>query len=83
MGIRPALAAIGALALSACVSSDYGYVYCYGAGGPVGYRVSPSEPAPACATQTAQAVSFSGPHERGYRGPYSSGPYAFAPTPAP
>ena len=75
MGMRPALLAMGALALSGCASSQYGYGYCYDPyRGPVGYYYGPLEPKPACTTQTAQAGYFV-THDGGYRGPYVSGPY--------
>jgi hypothetical protein len=86
MGFRrtlPLLALI-AQALSACASSDYGYGYCYGPGGPVGYYYGPLEPKPACARQEAQATYYLGPYEAGgRRGEYYVGPYpAAAPSPA-
>ena len=82
MLIRPVLFALGALALSGCASSDYGYAYCYDPyGGPVGYHYGPFEPRPACARQTAQAAGYVA-HEAGYRGPYVSGPYPATPAEA-
>ncbi|WP_293678699.1 hypothetical protein [uncultured Phenylobacterium sp.] len=74
MDARLILLALSALALTGCASSDYGYAYCYGPGGPQGYYYGPFEPKPACSTQTAQAADFV-THEAGYRGPYVSGPY--------
>lgn len=76
MAMKAILAAVaGALALGGCVSSDYGYAYCYDPyGGPVGYHYGPFEPKQACATQARQAAAFV-THEGGYRGPYVSGPY--------
>jgi hypothetical protein len=85
MGVRPILPllALGALGLSACASADYGYGYCYGPGGPVGYYYGPLEPKPSCARQAAGAVYYGGPYEAaGRRGEYYSGPYSDAPPPA-
>ena len=84
MGIRAVLFVAGALALSGCASSGYGYAYCYDAyRGPVGYYTGPFEPKPACATTAATQAAYSGPHENGYRGPYVSGPYPAAPAATP
>lgn len=84
MGIRPVLLAMGALALSGCASSDYGYGYCYDAyQGPLGYYYGPFEPRPACATTAALPAYYLGLHEAGYRGPYVSGPYASDPEATP
>ncbi len=79
MAARSILLSALALALCGCASSQYGYAYCYDPyRGPVGYYTGPFDPKPACARSAeaaAQAASFSGPHENGYRGPYVSGPY--------
>ena len=81
--MKPILFALAAaLALSGCVSTDYGYAYCYDAyRGPVGYYYGPFEPKPACATTAAAQAAFV-THENGYRGPYVSGPYPGPVAPA-
>jgi hypothetical protein len=79
MAIRSVLFAAGALALSGCASTEYGYAYCYDAyRGPVGYHYGPFEPKPACATTAAAPAYYLGPYEAGYRGPYVAGPYPAA-----
>ena len=83
MGMRAVLLAMGVLALSGCASSDYGYGYCYGPGGPQGYYYGPLEPKPACARQAAGPVYSLGPYQAGYRGPYMSGPYPLNGAPPP
>ncbi|MBL8555122.1 MAG: hypothetical protein JNL41_12640 [Phenylobacterium sp.] len=74
MAVRPILLALGgALALSGCASSQYGYAYCYDPyGGPVGYYTGPFEPKPACARTQGAFVAQEG---EGRRGVYFSGPY--------
>ena len=76
MNARPILLALGALTLSGCASSQYGYAYCYDAyGGPVGYYTGPFEPKPACARRSSQGAVFATQEAEGRRGPYVSGPY--------
>lgn len=82
MALRPFLFATAALALASCASSDYGYAYCYDAyRGPVGYRHSPLEAKPACATTAAAPAVFTA-FENGYRGPYVAGPAPATPAEA-
>lgn len=77
MAARPILFALIALTLTGCVSTDYGYAYCYDAyRGPVGYNTGPFEPKPACATEPRRAGVFATGQADGYGGgAYVSGPY--------
>ena len=81
MAVRTILLALsGALALSGCASSDYGYAYCYDPyRGPVGYYTGPFDGKPACARSAGVFATQEG---EGRRGPYVSGPYPGPVAPA-